>query len=156
MFEDLKRWIIKVLSFPNFTPVSPWKEDPAEILFCRLVMLGSVFSLVGVLVIGLDPVGLYFILPSFLRFPFISSVSILLLLSTIFGIIVYVYERRRMSEWLAEELDKMPHVSLLTIAQKEGVSIEEEADSKVISQMLMSKLKRKDIEKYVFGEEVRR
>jgi len=150
VFEHLKRWLIEILSIPNFTPVSPWKEDPAWILFCRLVMLGSVFSLIGLLIVSLDPVALYFILPSYLRFRFVFSVSILLLLATTFGTTVYIYERRRMREWFAKELGKMSRQALLVIAQKEGIHVEEDLGNSEISQKLLKKLKRKVIENYVF------
>mgnify|MGYP001087851919 CR=1 FL=1 len=141
MFENLKKWIRAVLNTPNFTPFSPWKEDPGWILFCRLVMLGSVFSLIGLLVISLDPVAFYLNLPSHLRFPFLLLAAILFLLAIIFGTPVYVYERKRMRAWL------------LVIAQKEGIHVEEDLDNSEISRKLVKKLKRKVIENYVFSEE---
>ena len=94
--SDLKKKISSILNFPNFTPtMSPWKDNPKWVLFCRLVLWVSTFSLIGLLFIPV-PTIIYRNLPPNLRFPFIILHGILFLLSIISGTAVYTYERKRM------------------------------------------------------------
>lgn len=154
MIRKLKKRIedfLRTLSRQPLTRIGSWKDDPKWILFGRLVMWGSVLSVLGMLVIS-TYVGLWY-LPPYVSRSFLVVTAVLIFLATASGIPVFLYERKRMREWLVEELERFPRKQLLEIAQKEGVTVSEDLGKERIVQRLMDKLKRKVIEDYVFSEE---
>ena len=148
MIEKLRKWIDEISTNPAFFLFLPRTDDPRWVIFCRLVMWGSIFSALGTL-IAFQYIGFWYVH----TYGYWESFLVLMaMLATASGISLYLYERKRMREWLVEELQKLPKERLLAIARKEKVSVKEDSEKSRIISQLMKELNRKVIEHHVFSD----
>ena len=91
-------WIYRTLNKPFFIFSAPRTKNPSWVLVYRLIMLSSFASLLGLIIVSIDPIVLYFNLPSFLRFSYLALYAILITLVAAFAVLVYMYEKKRTRE----------------------------------------------------------